>query len=54
MRTHPDIGLMTTSQQACSRRATTCAFLAVYISCQRTQRHDLFYCVLFRYVCILK
>ena len=31
MRTHPDIGLMTASQQACSRRAAICAFLAVYL-----------------------
>ena len=30
MRTHPDIGLMTTRQQACSRLAATCAFLAMW------------------------
>ena len=32
MRTHPDIGLMTARQQACSRLAATCAFLAVLVS----------------------
>ena len=30
MWTHPDISLMTARQQACSRLATTCAFLAMY------------------------
>ena len=30
MRTHPDIGLIGTRQQTCSRLAATCAFLAVY------------------------
>ena len=32
MGTHLDIGLMTARQQACSRRAATCAFLDVHVS----------------------
>ena len=33
MRAHPDIGLMTARQQACSKFTTTCAFLGVQVLC---------------------